>query len=400
MSTEHTHAPVSNRGRRRQRGVGAVEILVGVTIGMIAVVSIFQVVQLSERSKSTTSAVSSAQVDAAVLLYQLERDVLGAGLGTARLPRAAYGCRLAIDENGATRAPVPLAPLDVAFGADGSPDSITLFIAGEADAVDTVALTGSSGAESTLASAAGVRAPGGSTAGDVLVFARNDGSRCELRSVTSVATTGTPATPTGAVGHSGGRFRPVAEFAAGDIVMNVGRGVRSVTWSIGSSGRLELRDNLTGTSRVIASEVIDLQLMVGVDADDSNSIEAGEWRASGTLSAGDVGRILALRFGLLARADDYVRPDASGRPATPAAPAWSGGGFVMPAISSGIGGGGYRSQSRDRDHDDDRDDDDHHRGESDTSTETTSTGGAGDWRNYRYRVVETQTILRNMVWNR
>lgn len=64
-----------------QRGFGLVEIMVGLVIGMIASVVIFQVFSVSERQKRTTTGSADAQTTGAFSLYTIERDTKMAGFG-------------------------------------------------------------------------------------------------------------------------------------------------------------------------------------------------------------------------------------------------------------------------------------------------------------------------------
>ena len=82
-------------GRRRERGMSLVEILVGVLIGLIGIVVIFQVLSVSENRKRTTVQGSDAQSAGAIALYTLQRDVQlgGYGFGAPTRSRSAAWSR-------------------------------------------------------------------------------------------------------------------------------------------------------------------------------------------------------------------------------------------------------------------------------------------------------------------
>ena len=61
--------------RLASRGVTLVELLVGMTIGLLSVVIITQVMAVSEEQKRTTSSGSDAQVNGALALSSLQREV-------------------------------------------------------------------------------------------------------------------------------------------------------------------------------------------------------------------------------------------------------------------------------------------------------------------------------------
>lgn len=67
--------------RNLHKGFGLIEIMVGLLIGMISTIVIFQVFALNERQKRTITGSSDAQSNGALALYMVERDVKNAGFG-------------------------------------------------------------------------------------------------------------------------------------------------------------------------------------------------------------------------------------------------------------------------------------------------------------------------------
>ncbi len=67
----------------RQRGFSLVEIMVGLAIGMLAVVIIMQVFSAAEANKRTTTGSSDAMSEGAIALYTLQRDIRQGGYGIA-----------------------------------------------------------------------------------------------------------------------------------------------------------------------------------------------------------------------------------------------------------------------------------------------------------------------------
>ena len=57
------------------RGFSLIELMVGVLIGMIGIVVIFQMLDVSEKRKRTTGAGADAQISGTMALYSLERDL-------------------------------------------------------------------------------------------------------------------------------------------------------------------------------------------------------------------------------------------------------------------------------------------------------------------------------------
>lgn len=71
----------------REAGFGLVEIMVGVVIGMLAIIVMMQVFSLSEERKRTTTGGGDAQSTGVIAFYQLQRDLgqAGYGFGTTEL---------------------------------------------------------------------------------------------------------------------------------------------------------------------------------------------------------------------------------------------------------------------------------------------------------------------------
>ena len=76
-------ARIASSPRRRALGLSLVEILVGVAIGLIGIVAIFQAVAVWSKHTATTSAGGDAQVAGTLALFNIERDLKQAGHGFA-----------------------------------------------------------------------------------------------------------------------------------------------------------------------------------------------------------------------------------------------------------------------------------------------------------------------------
>lgn len=125
----------------RARGFSMVELMVAMLIGLIGTIIIFQVFEVSEGIKRTTTSGGDAQQNGAVALYVMEHDLRNAGMGFNDVTYA--GCRiLGYDSSRATQnfslmlvpalicAPGSTAPGGYCpgTGAPGtSPDQLTVF---------------------------------------------------------------------------------------------------------------------------------------------------------------------------------------------------------------------------------------------------------------------------------
>lgn len=118
---------------RRQGGMSLVEILVGVLIGMIGVVMIFQVLAVAEQRKRSTVQGGAAQTAGAVALYTLQRDLQVAGLGFGTAQFRQIGCNVRVwdasrpTDSAANKLDFKLVPILITDGASDAPDTISVF---------------------------------------------------------------------------------------------------------------------------------------------------------------------------------------------------------------------------------------------------------------------------------
>src|SRR5688572_3925618 len=112
------------RSRKKQRGFSLVEILVGAAIGLIGIVMIFQVLAVSESRKRTTMAGSDTQINGAIALYALERDLRLAGYGFSTAPTPELGCSVSAFTTTRGAFSFPLLPVQIVQGAAGAPDRL------------------------------------------------------------------------------------------------------------------------------------------------------------------------------------------------------------------------------------------------------------------------------------
>jgi len=88
--------PMTTFLRSRQRGMGIVEVMIGILIGMIVVIAIYSVFSVAEGYKRTTVGAADAQTTGLFAQFALSREILNAGnaisidgadLGTCTLPQ-------------------------------------------------------------------------------------------------------------------------------------------------------------------------------------------------------------------------------------------------------------------------------------------------------------------------
>ncbi|MGE0356821.1 MAG: PilW family protein [Burkholderiales bacterium] len=115
----------NGQSSRRSLGFTLVELMVGVLIGLIGTVVIFQVFAVSESQKRTTTGGSDAQQNGVFGLFQIERDVRMAGYGLNYM--ALLGCQInGYYEPGGQPISFKLVPVEIINGVAGAPDQIRL----------------------------------------------------------------------------------------------------------------------------------------------------------------------------------------------------------------------------------------------------------------------------------
>ena len=113
---------------RRNRGVGLMEVMISIVIGMLLVLVIYQVYEVSESQKRTITAGSDAHQNATYGLYVLGRDLAMAGNGLSSAATELKDClstlRHPISRSRPCRCSSP------AGGAANVPDAVTVFYGG------------------------------------------------------------------------------------------------------------------------------------------------------------------------------------------------------------------------------------------------------------------------------
>ena len=356
----------------RQRGLTLIEVMVGMVIGLIGIVIITQVYLVNENFKRSTTSAGGAQVNGAIALYTMERDLRMAGYGIATTD--ALGCgQLQYYYNGdysnppgGTLPAIAVAPVIITNGV-GGPDTIAVMYGNEDER--TVPATVSKNMASAAADINLDNPTGFSDSpGDLILVSQ--GGVCTLIQVTTVNTSTLQLVHTGS---GTAPWNPVAPtftaYTQGALVYNLGRPVQN-TYSISGSGSLQLLNRFTSTSSTVVPSynntsvklidgIVDLQAQYGQD-DGSNGGTADDGIVDGydnntPTTAVGWQRVLSVRVGVLARSQNYEKPEPAGSActATTVAPTWSGGTFTVP--------GGIPSC-------------------------------------YKYRVFETVVPLRNMLW--
>lgn len=383
MTTMNAKSILPIRASRRiQHGFSLIEILVGMAIGLIGVVIIFQMLTNWDASRRTTSAGSDAQIAGSVGMFTLERElkVAGTGFGDVTADKVSVAPLLncivsAYDQRAST--PVftfPLLPIRITPNAiNGGPITITTLY-GNSDFLSTgITFKSSTATTKQLINRSGFQL------GDVVVVTALETAAtpipCAMIEVTAV---NDPDLLT--IGHAQlgsyttfyGQTQPsyyndpagAAAAISNGYLFNLGPNPALMQWNIQGGRRLVKANLLNSTAPAgeVADGIVNMQAQYGYDTDGDNIISNGEW-ISTLPTPTDWTKVRAVRVALLARSQQFEKNYVS------PVPTWVGGNFTMFNMDNSLG-----------------------------PTTGATNSDPNDWRTYRYRVYEKVIPLRNVIW--
>lgn len=350
----HRDVPALSRGR----GTGLVETLVGLAIGMLALVAIFQVYAASEGHKRTITAGSDAQQSASFALFLIARDVANAGNGVASAALSVDG-RTVLDGCALAR-PIPVLIEAGARAVD--PDAITVFYGASGSLATPVALAANAEVRS-LASADPyvIAAPAAFSPNDVI--AAVDGAICTLSTIdpsgVQIAGSGLAT-----LAHTplGGALGFVYSAGSASLV-NLGRAARlaRLRYSVDTTTRaLRTQHQLptAGPVNPVLGDIVNMKAQYGLDTNGDGTVDTWQAATGALWSSASlpsqplaiVRQIQSVRIAIVARSPQYEKEAVTPGPLV---------------LFDG------------------------------TIAITLSAEG----QHYRYRVVETLVPLRNALWN-
>ena len=347
---------------QRAAGFSLVELMVAMLIGLIGIIIITHLYVTNDRYKRSTTGAGTAQVNGAVALYTLEREIRMSGYGINH--SAALGCTCV----GAGCSPVQyyynanssFPPAGGAAGAlpprvaapvlirdnPGAPDTITVLYSIAAERMLPAAVS-----EITLGPNHDYKVDGAQGFADNNLVLVAQGGTCVLKQISKVQA------GTSTLEHRTGPFNPAGSFGptlnAGAAVFNLGTPTLTggPVWRtfFVAGNRLQAEDILrtlaadgVPATQQLVDDIVDLQAQYGKDDGSApgSTAEDGIVDAWDTVPPVDPAnpalilwrRIIAVRVGVLARSPNFEKPGAAGGPceATQAAPVWSGGAFTVP----------------------------------------------------------------------
>lgn len=372
-----------------QRGVTLVELMVGMLVGLFAVMFISQVLLTSESQKRSTTGGSDAQVNGALALYTMQRDLQMAGYGIASSP-AVVGCPLNARFNSSTPTgfPTNLVPVVITRETDRPAGSV-------GDSVRMLASSKGSYSVPTRVIPPGyavggtefpVRASLGFAQGDLALVGTNGTSPCWVFQVSSTPTA--RALPRGNVSAAWNPSNtPDVAYGDGAVMMNLGTLVDNQYEIRNGTNILQMSSfDITAPNarqvRDIQPDIVNLRAFYGRDTSvPADGIIDVFDNTTPTTNDGWL-RVLALRVILVARSSTWekreLRPDGTYWYPTPANPEWSVG--TEPSVA---GAAPCASGT----------------GECITIDVGADATGDVEAKRHRYKVFDTVIPLRNMLWS-
>jgi type IV pilus assembly protein PilW len=373
-----SHRISSRRGltpRAGNLGFGIVEVMVGVVIGLVALLIIYQSLALSEGYRRTTTAGGDAQSTGMISSYLIAQDLGNAGNTLADSAIDLMACDVAADFTSNLR-PIPVLIQD--GGTDADSDTISVFYGVNRRLITPVSTRPP---VHTPGAPFLAQSPMGWAVGHSFVIANSNtlaAPRCEMGRVTNLA--GPDANGVVTISHAG-----VANaYMQPSWIVNLGPSneVRKIVYDI-QNGVLRSTNLLDAvpTPNPIASNVIHLEAQYGIDTNNDNAIDAwvtgrdAPWRPADVLGANNaqLKQIKAVRFAVVVRSSQFERPkDAEGRAAVESKDSPLASDFTTTLFPcNGLAG----------------------------CTGEVANVTFPNTANYRYRVYEQIVPLRNQIWN-
>jgi type IV pilus assembly protein PilW len=358
--------------RKGMRGFSVIELMIGLVLGLLAIMAIFQIMTTWDARRRTITDGNSAQISGEIGILELERDLNQSGVGFGNATSTTLGCSVAVHNSGlaTTDFTVRFAPVEIINGASGAPDTVNVFYGSSAFSNNIQKVESSTNTTKVLQYRAGFNL------GDLVVVAGNSPVACTMFEVTdnTVADAKTISHGTAnytsfytaaAVTPSMNVATPATAYTTAEIY-NLGPSAQRTQWAISAAGVLTRINSLKDTAVAEVSEgVVDLQAQYGVDGSDGSAfngkIEDAEWTNTAP-TAGNWNRLLAVRVAVLARSGQLEKDIV-----TVNAPTWGGNtiAFVMRNLDGSTGA---------------------------------TAAIANDWHHYRFRVYESMVPMRNMMW--
>ncbi len=357
-----------------QRGVTLIELMIGMVLGLATTIVISQVMTASEQARRGTTSGSDAQVNGAVALYSLQREIMNAGYGMSDR-RDAFGCAINA-QYGGTVFPFVFEPLRIADGgAAGESDALTINASNKFGFSAPLLANPNKLDDSQFTVSTIVGVDGGDV---VVALPKTLGAQpCSLFVLTSTVGTnairhdrGDPAIPSDWNHAPGSGVVPL--YDEGATLVNMGS-ASFRTYTVGAKQTLTENafDTTSGTLGIandLFPNVVNLQAFYGKDTNNDDIVDV--YNTQQPANGGEWRQVRTVRIVLVARTDQWQK---------------DGGTASQPVVKLGsaptVAGSGVVPCGTEQ-------------------CLTLKVDHLADWRQYRYQVFDTIVPLRNLVWNR
>lgn len=298
---------IIQRPRRQHRGFSLIEIMVGIVIGLIAVLVIYQIFAAAEGIRRNTTSVGDAQQNGLLSSFMLTIELANASHGIANAMTDLGNCPNT-GNMATTFRPIPV--LVTQGASDTDPDS---FVVNYSLATAMIAPV-----QFYVPASAGqpfkVLSPLGFKAGDLMVGISSSGN-CVVSKATAV--TGPDGVGVITITHT-----PVAtDFSPDDSLLNLGQSnnPQRVRYDVNAGTlRSTLLWDANGqadagpVAKPIASNIVNLKLLYGIDTVGDNLLHAwvkptGAWSDANLMAAPitTLTKIKAIRIGIVVRGEQW-----------------------------------------------------------------------------------------------
>lgn len=356
--------PKARKIPRCMHGLGLSDLMIGLAIGLLATLVILKTALLFEARRKSTTGIADAQMSASFALTSITRDLRMAGHGLG--PPDALGCTVKRTQGGASLTDWTLWPVVIIDGINGGPDTLLVLSSGKSQSLTAARLIAPYvvGTEVMM-----VNSTLGVASGDRLLLQEGGIAECPLITVTSV--------PVGdyRIHHQrlSSALITAGTYQEGAAVINLGS-IHYQRYTINADAHLiRERYNVSNDQwqgSILSSGVVNFQAQFGYDArpTPSGAPRITQWstalkdaNANGTAGdAGDLRRILAVRIAIVSRS-----AQRSDQGCTSPIPVWR-------AANE------FTGQMQDT---------------------PIAVNTIADWACYRYRVLQAEVPLRNLIWS-
>ena len=319
--------------RRVQRGFGLIEIMIGVVIGLIAVLVIYQVYNVAEGFKRNTTAAGEAQQNGLLAAFMLSIELGNGAAAMASAQQDLASCPSGVSAGDMATSFQPIPVLITDGGGNDKPDSFVVSYSISTTLASTAVFTADAAAGSTTYQ---VLSPGGFHVGDLVVGIRDRGAAgpCASSKVTAVSAPDANGVVTITVNNISDSS--VAFNGSTSALFNLGQAkraqkikysVKPATCNLGtpcvlySTPLLDANGLPLGTlvDNPLVSNIVNMKLEYGIDSDADGVINTwvqatgATWDPTALLPAAPaspapvttINQIKAIRLGIIVQSEQF-----------------------------------------------------------------------------------------------